>query len=374
MPAVSAALLDVSNRHAVFVERLKVGEARKLVPHLREMDREIRLRLSGEELTAYNRVRLEALLGDIDRLIDRILTRFGARLKQDLFEFAASEAAFEAKALTFAVQNTTWTAAVPGEAQIIAAVVARPLAVRGVQGGKLLDAFLADFTKAQKDAMVGAIRRGFYEGKTNAEVIREIRGTKARQYKDGILAITQRQGEAVVRTSMAHASSVARLETFAANADVVKEYIWLSTLDNRTSDICQGLSGTRWKYGEGPVPPAHVNCRSTIVAALDERYAFLREGATQSSTFGPVPMDETYFSWLKQQAAEFQDNVLGPIRGKLLRDGGLSAERFRQLRLDRNFQPLTLAEMQRLEPLAFKRAGIRLNPETGRVINAPGGR
>ena len=61
--------------------------------------------------------------------------------------------------------------------------------------------------------------------------------------------------------------------------------------------------------------------------------------------------------------------MLGPARGTLLRDGGLSAERFQELRLSRNFEPLTLAEMQRLEPLAFERAGININPETGRVIN-----
>jgi hypothetical protein len=54
-----------------------------------------------------------------------------------------------------------------------------------------------------------------------------------------------------------------------------------------------------------------------------------------------------------------------------LRNGGLSAERFGQLRLSKNFDPLSLAEMQKLEPLAFLKADIHLNPETGRVIKAP---
>jgi hypothetical protein len=117
------------------------------------------------------------------------------------------------------------------------------------------------------------------------------------------------------------------------------------------------------------VPPAHINCRSSTVPILDERFAFLKEGATQSGQFGPVDADETYFSWLKKQPAKFQDEAIGPVRGKLLREGGLSAERFGQLRLSKNFDPLSLAEMQKLEPLAFDKAGITLNPATGLPIS-----
>jgi hypothetical protein len=112
-----------------------------------------------------------------------------------------------------------------------------------------------------------------------------------------------------------------------------------------------------------------VNCRSTIVPVLDERFAFLRKGATQQSQFGPVDAKLTYFEWLKQQPAAFQDAAIGKAKGQLLRNGGLSAQRFAELQLSRNFKPLTLLEMQRLEPLAFERAGIEINPDTGRVIS-----
>jgi hypothetical protein len=36
----------------------------------------------------------------------------------------------------------------------------------------------------------------------------------------------------------------------------------------------------------------------------------------------------------------------------------LSAERFAQLQLNNSFTPLSLDEMRKLEPLAFRRAGI----------------
>jgi hypothetical protein len=86
------------------------------------------------------------------------------------------------------------------------------------------------------------------------------------------------------------------------------------------------------------------------------------EGATRASIgdSGPqqVRADQSYYEWLKQQPAAFQDKAIGPVRAKLFREGGLSIERFSELQLDRNFAPLTLAQMRALEPLAFERAGV----------------
>ena len=68
--------------------------------------------------------------------------------------------------------------------------------------------------------------------------------------------------------------------------------------------------------------------------------------------------DLAYYDWLKQQPAAFQDKAIGPVRAKLLREGGLSIERFSELQLDRNFTPLSLSQMKHLEPLAFERAQL----------------
>ena len=369
MPAISRRSFDATVRHQVLLERLKAGEVGIITAFLRELDKSIRLRLSGTELTAFSRARLNIQLAEIESLSRGIFQQFEKQLLLDLRAVGESEALFEARSLTAAVQNPAFEAVRPSSLQVFAAATANPLSVRGVGGGKLLEPFLADFTKSQVDRVVGVIRQGAFEGSTNAEMIRRIRGTKALKFTDGILNVSRRQAEAVVRTAVQHVSSTARMMTFEQNADLVKEYEWLSTLDDRTSDICQGLSGTRWKVGEGPVPPAHINCRSTLVPVLDERFDFLKEGATQSGQFGPVDANQTDFDWLKNQPAKFQDSVLGPVRGKLLREGGLSSERFQKLRLSRDFKPLTLAEMQRLEPLAFEQAGIKLDPVTGRVRN-----
>lgn len=104
------------------------------------------------------------------------------------------------------------------------------------------------------------------------------------------------------------------------------------------------------------------NCRTTYTYALDKRFDVLDKGATRASRGADggeqVPSRETYYSWLKDQPAGFQDEAIGPQRAKLLREGGLSADRFSRLQLDKNFQPLTLERMKELEPLAFDRAGL----------------
>jgi len=248
---------------------------------------------------------------------------------------------------------------VPTAGQLWAAASVQPLAAGK---GKLLAGFMAEWTQAERDRVTGALRLAVAEGQTVSQAVTAIRGTKAANYTDGVLAITQRNAEAVTRTGIAHVTAAARHETYAANDDILAGYQWSATLDQRTSATCRALDGRVFKFGKGPMPPAHVNCRSSTTPVLRDEWKALTKGAKRSSMDGPVDATTSYYDWLKRQPAAFQDEVIGPARAKLLRDGGLSAHRFAALQLDRRWQPLTLEEMRRLEPLAFKRAGLTPTP------------
>tara|TARA_R110001592_G_scaffold111372_5_gene308468 strand:- start:15715 stop:16782 length:1068 start_codon:yes stop_codon:yes gene_type:complete len=354
--ATSEQLIEIATKNAVMLERLKSGEVAKIEPFLQRIDRDLRLRLSRDSLTEYSRRRLETLLTSIDAMLAKIQGEYTAQLMIDLAGIAEYEAAFEARSLDQILVNVS--AAVPTVAALSAAIEARPLSVTGASGGKLLSGFIEDWSQAERNRVTGAIRQGYVQGETNQQIINRIRGTKRLKYSDGILAIIKRDAEAIVRTGIQHVASVARFETWNANSDVVTGYRWVATLDSRTSSTCRSLDGRVFKMGEGPLPPAHVRCRSSTAAELDARFDFLKEGATRSSQDGYVPADETYYSWLKRQPSDFQDVALGPTRAKLFRDGGLSAERFAELQLDRTFKPLTLEQMKALEPTAFSAAGI----------------
>jgi SPP1 gp7 family putative phage head morphogenesis protein len=360
MTTKQAAMATIAVRQQVFLERVKSHEATKFDAFLREMDQVIRDALSGDELTDFQRTRLEALLADVDANIAAIQNRYWDRLKTDVIDIAEYQAGFEAATLTKAVEtvNTAFESVIPSPAQIKTAVLTNPLSVRGPDGGKLLESFVTDWSAAQRKAFTGTIRRGYFEGQTNAQMVRAIRGTRALKYSDGLLSITKRGADAMVRTAVQHAASQARVETWKSNADLATEYSWVSTLDNRTTAVCRSLDRKVFKIGKGPLPPIHINCRSTTILQLAPEFDWLNKGAQRASMNGPVPQDLTYYAWLKEQTIGFQDEVLGPMRGRLFRDGGLTAERFAALQLDRNFSPMTLAQMKAVEPLAFFKSGL----------------
>ena len=346
-----------SIRRAVQLEGLKQGEVNKFAKFLKEMDVLLRERLSGEELTTFKRNRLEKLLKDVGEGMDAILAENSAQLKDSMNQIAVSESSFEAKSLQLAVGEAT-KVSLPILDEVKKAVNASPLHVRGADGGKLIEPYIEDFTTREKQRIVGAIRQGVFEGQTNGEIIQKLRGTRANQFKDGILDITSRNAEAIVRTGIAHVATTARNETFKANNDIVDKVEWQSTLDGRTSEICRSLSGQQFPLNSGLRPPAHWRCRSTITAVLNSEFAYLSRGGQQSSMNGTVSADLTYYDWLKMQPVEFQDSVIGVNRGNLLRNGGLSSDEFARLQLNKNFKPLTLDDMRKLEPLAFVKAGI----------------
>ncbi|WP_122663512.1 minor capsid protein [Pseudomonas viridiflava] len=356
--AANQALLDATIRHAVFLERLKAGEVKKFTPFLKEIDRSLRERLTKSDLTSFTRKRLESLLDEADSLLLGIFTRFTDQLTLDLIDLATYEAQFEAASLTKAAPvGVSFEAALPAATAIRTAVLSNPLSVRGTDGGKLLKPFIKDWTTAERTRITGAIRQGFFEGQTNFQIIQKIRGTKALNYADGILATTDRNASTVVRTAIQHIASQARMETAKTNSDVVQQIELVATLDSKTSIICRSLDKRRFPVDSGPRPPFHPNCRTTFVMVTRFSEMFSK-GATRASQNGQVSADLDYYHWLQQQPASFQDQAIGKARGALFRNGGLSVKRFTELQLDRNFKPLTLTQMKTLEPLAFENAGL----------------
>lgn len=349
------ALSDPTIRHSVFIERLSSGEVRKFAPFLREIDKAIRERLTRGGLTEFGRDRLESMLADIDAMLAGVLDRFTRQMQLDLRDFAEHEAGFAARML----DDAGFAVTAPAVGLVWQAATTNPLSAGK---GKLLAGFIKDWTDSERAAVTGALRLGVAQGQTVAELVRTIRGTKAAGYADGLLAVTKRHAEAVVRTSVAHVGAQARQAVYTANEDILKGYQWDATLDQRTCVRCQSLDRRVFQFGKGPINPLHVNCRCAMVPLLSDEFAFLTEGEQRASLDGPVDGGTSYYEWLKRQPAAFQDAALGKTRAKLFRDGGLSAERFAQLQLDRRWEPLTLDELRKLDPLAFIKAGIDPRP------------
>lgn len=349
-------------RNAVLLERLKASLTAEFAPFLRDVDKSIRDALLGQDITDYTRARLEGLLRELGEVTGGIYGEYVKQLELQLTDIAVQQANAEALILSNSAPiGIKLDIAIPALQTLKTAAFKNPMLIHGLKGDGLLDSFISKWTESQKDMVSGAIRRGWFEGQTTAQIVKGIRGTKALNYKDGLLDVSKRDAKTVVHTAVQHVANQARNQTMVQNSDVVQQVEWVSTLDSRTSTFCKSMSGRKFPVNEGPRPPGHPNCRSVTVGVTKWSSMF-SEGATQSSvgaTGGKqVSADMTYYSWLKTQPASFQDIAIGPVRGKLLRDGGIDAQKFADLQFDKNFQPLTLDEMRRLEPEVFKRAGV----------------
>lgn len=348
-------LLNSTIRNQVYLEGLKSEEVNQFAAFLRQIDRDLRQRLTADDLTQMSRTRLEKLLREVKRSLNGIFSEYYDELAGHLTDLATYESEFEAKNLANAIDSPDFESVIPAPEQVRAAVFSSPLSVRGADGGKLLEPFVKDWIASDVKRLTGAIRQGFFEGQTNFQILQSLRGTKSLGYKDGVIATVDRHAKAIVRTAVQHTASTARMETWKQND--IEEYQVVATLDGRTSAICRSLDKKVFEIDKGPVPPFHIQCRSTTVAKLPSKYDVLDKGATRASKDGPVDAGLNYYEWLQTQDPDFQDDVLGPVRGKLFRDGNLSPNRFASLQLDKNFKSLTLDDMRRKEPNAFNLVG-----------------
>ena len=69
---------------------------------------------------------------------------------------------------------------------------------------------------------------------------------------------------------------------------------------------------------------------------------------------GQVPAKVNYQQWLSAQSAELQDDILGPTRGKLFREGGLTLDNF----VNRQGDQIPLDELMKKHKAAFEAAGL----------------
>lgn len=357
MASVNSRILEEVVDHEVDLRRYQLGVVYRMIAILNRSDSalvaqlaEAMMRLDAASFTVE---RLEAMLRSVRMTNHQAFAAVFAALEPELRALAEVEAAYQrrmvAEALPAAVQARFPLAAVTAE-QVYAAAVSQPFQ------GRLLAGWAANLEASRLQMISRTIQNGFVTGQTTADIVRLIRGTKALKFEDGILNRSRRELQTVVQTALSHVAQTARDQFVDANLDIIKAVKWVSTLDGRTSAMCRirdGLTYTATKphkpighkvpWGQGP-GRLHFNCRSVSVPVTkswrelgidaDEMPA-----GTRASMDGQVPADMTYAQWFAKQSAGRQDQIVGPERGRLYRQGkvkfdGFYDDRGRWLTLD----------------------------------------
>lgn len=236
--------------------------------------------------------------------------------------------------------------------QVYAAAVAQPMQ------GRLLKDWAAGLGANRLQRIKDTIAVGYTQGKTTADIVREIRGTKALNYADGLLDTSRREIDAVVQTALSHTAHITRSTFYQDNLDILGDEMWVSTLDGKTTPDCRARDhllytpvdhkpvGHSVPYRAGP-GRLHWRCRSTSIALLKGQKTLYGQ---RSAAGGPVDANLSYNDWLKAQTDEAQDEILGKAKGRAYREGGYKAEVFTN---DRG-RTLTLKQMTERDRRAMK--------------------
>lgn len=342
--ATNRALRDEAILHRIALNRHSTSLVRKVLAQLNRVDKDLVARLAEEDLSEASEKRLERLLESIRALQADGWTVLRSRLTSDLNDLARAEADFTGRLVSRAARdigiNPTFDT--PSSSQVMAAVKARPFQ------GRFLREWLSDAEEGAARRVRESIRQGFIEGRSTADMVKIIRGTAALQFRDGILEVSRRGAETMVRTAVTHTANVAAHETYAAMGDLVTAVEWVSTLDARTSLICASRDGQVFPLNKGPRPPAHPNCRSTTIPRIK----------------GLEPVErQSYAEWLKGQSVEVQDDILGRSKAILFRSGKLTLDRY----VDRAGKTLTLDQLRATAGLAEE---LRVDSPVGPITAA----
>jgi len=335
MGSVNSALQDRAIQHTIAILRYGAGLSDRIVKLLNETDADVLEKLAGRLATIEERgydlgpkstKRLLAMLDELRAINAEAYARLHDDLADELQDFALAEAGFQKSALDSALVVEIGTK-LPSPARLKAIVTETPME------GRLLSSWTEGMAQGRIDRINKAIRLGLVNGEGTDAIVRRIKGTKVARYSDGILDISRRSAQSIVRTAVTHVSNVTAQETWKANSHVVKGWQFLATLDSRTTVTCGSLDGQTFPIGEGPIPPRHIRCRSISVAVTK---SFRELGldkdelspGDRASMDGQVSGSPRFADWLMNKGVATQDKVLGPSRAELFRSGKLDLDQF----------------------------------------------
>jgi hypothetical protein len=247
------------------------------------------------------------------------------QLRTEVTQFSGYENEFQKNKLTLQTEEPV--------SKVPSALLAS-LVYNTVYEGKLYRDWVKGIKEGDAARIDQVVKGGINQNLSSGDIVAGVIGTKANKFKDGALHSTRLNSQAVIRQTNTHVQSMVKGGIGDTN-EQFNRYIWNSVLDTRTTPICRELSEKVFVFGEGPLPPVHIGCRSTITILLKGE---------------PVPDNMSYNDWLKKQPAAMQDDVLGKTNGKAYRKGGLSVGDFQ----DRRGQSYTIEEMESRHPSAYE--------------------
>jgi len=351
MPNLSDQLASAMTDHEIDLLRVASHANRNVQALLAQLEDDIAGRLARSQLSAFARARLLIVQRDVQALIAEGYGAIDAVMSQQLSGLAVTEAAVLASVVNTSVGVSIMDGLLPRAT------------LRELMTGKIIQGAPSSqwWARQAQDLtfkFAQQVRLGMAQGETNDELVRRVRAI------DGLFEQPRRAAEALVRTSVQTVAGAARVAAMKENSDVLRGWQQVSTLDDRTTEVCIAYDLQTWDLDGNPLDdttlpfvneggsedgcPRHWGCRSGLVP-LVKSWADLigvdveeLEPSVRASMDGEVAAKTTYSDWLRGKSEAQQDDALGAGKAALWRSGKITVTDL----LDQRGRPLTLAEIQ----------------------------
>ena len=318
-------LYDTATRLAVYVEGIKAYQTtqfNKLLAESSELLSKTLWRIKYETLDGLSKAQLNKLLLELRKSQSKIYSAYTTELIKMLRDFMHVDLTVNRKvwvdsALSFedwytsgeeipddndaieyikdngnSSQSWLGLAAITGAAtangskQLWSVVTNKPIAANGMT----IEPFIRHFTLQAQANVENTFRKAWVNNYTVKQLNQELLGETV-QGTGSLMARIRNQSRAIIHTVI---SEVHATVTGGVSSSLFGRYQWHSMMDSRTTEICRSRHLKIYEYGKGPIPPAHINCRSHIVP--------LGNGEAYQ-------VDESLFEWLTRQPQIVKKNM-----------------------------------------------------------------
>lgn len=209
---------------------------------------------------------------------------------------------------------------------------------------------LSSFNTNSVSAIKKRIQAGWANGETTQEISRAIVGNRNTK---GIIKQAKSSTNSLVKDLLSHSSSMVKAQVAKENDDIIIGEKTITTLDSRTSPICQVYSrngGKEWLYAKVgrnfPRPGFHFRCRSTNIFIVAPEYDLELDAESRPAVVdGEAIQVEPKTSWfeLAKTNPAVAENALGPARAKLIKN--MSADEYYKIAFNSLNEQRTLDQM-----------------------------
>lgn len=190
----------------------------------------------------------------------------------------------------------------------------------------------------------GEIMQGFIAGKTQDEMYDVIINE---------FAVSNSNARRLIRTESCYASNEMEMQSY-SECDIEK-YIFVATLDLRTSDICASLDGKVFDVKDAMpgknMPPMHPWCRSTTIEYVDDETLKSMKRRARDPVTGKnitVPANMTYAEWHKKFVEGNEDAI---INRKMIKNDSIDNKQYTKYleRLGKDYAGKNVEEFKKIK-------------------------